>query len=131
MEPSVLCEGNVACDVATINGPEQLRVTCFGPKACRKAKITANSIHCTQGSKSYQACTGSASLNTECLVCGLKGCSGHVNECHYTILSGEQEDERRSCQPERLQGTCDSQLQEAFEQELSGDLQGNAGEEGA
>jgi hypothetical protein len=130
MKPSVLCDGDSACDVATINGPEQLGVTCFGSKSCRKAKITANSIHCTQGSKLYQACSGSASLKTECLVCGFRGCSGHINECQYKVLSGDQEDMRRTCQPEKLQGTCDSQLQEAFEQELSGDEQGNAGELG-
>jgi hypothetical protein len=73
---------------------------------------------------------GSVSLNTECLLCGLKGCNSHVNECRYKILSGEQEDGRLPCQPERLQGTCDSQLQRIFKEELSGDQQGNAGEEG-
>jgi hypothetical protein len=128
MEPSVLCQGDGACDVATIYGPEQLRVSCFGGKACRKAMITANSIHCTQGSNAHQACKGYASLNTKCLVCGFRGCADHINQCRYKLLSGEQED-YVPCQPETLHGTCDSQLQQAFEQELSGDEQGNEGEE--
>jgi hypothetical protein len=131
MEPaSVLCEGNGSCDVAIIDGPEQLRVTCFGGRACRKAKITANTIHCTQGSRQYKACTGSASLQTECLACGLNGCERHINECRYSILSDEQEDYLK-CQPETLQGTCDSQIKKLFHKELSGDEQGTEGEEGA
>jgi hypothetical protein len=129
MKPSLHCEGNGACDVSTIYGPEQLRVSCFGGKACRKAMITAKSIHCTQGSSAHQACQGFASLTTECLVCGFRGCADHINQCRYKILSGEQED-YLPCQPGTLHGTCDSQLQQAFEQELSGEEQGNEGEEG-
>ncbi len=109
--------------------PEELRVTCLGSKACRKAMITANTIHCAQGDKVYEACTGFVFLNTECLVCGLKGCASHINDCRYKILSGEQE-HYATCQPETLQGTCDSQLQQAFSQELSGEEQGNDGEVG-
>jgi hypothetical protein len=119
-KPKVLCDGTLACDVAIISGPDQLRVTCLGAKGCRKAMITAHTIHCTQGSNLYPACMGYASLTSECLVCGLHGCSGHINECRYQTFSEEQEDDvrRHPCQPERLQGTCDPQQKEAFEQEL-------------
>jgi hypothetical protein len=130
MEPSVLCQGNGACDVATIHGPEELRVTCFGGKACRKAMITANTIHCTQGSSNNYACMGYAGLNAECVVCGFRGCADHVNQCRYKIRSGEEEEDYLPCKPETLHGTCDSKLKKALKHELGVDEQGNHGEEG-
>jgi hypothetical protein len=90
-EPSVVCQGTGACDVTTISGPKSLGVTCYGGKACRKALITANSMHCTQGDSRNQACMGFASLITNCLVCGVRGCANHINQCRYKSTIAEQD----------------------------------------
>ena len=128
--PTVYCAGNGGCDVARISGLEQVHVTCFGMKACRKAYIEANTIHCTMGSRSQQACNSFASLLVkECLVCGHNGCPSHINQCRYQFVP-DGSGKFLPCEPETLKGTCSEPLQQAFELEINGEEEGSNGESG-
>jgi hypothetical protein len=109
-KPKVECIGDGACDVAVLEGLEE--VDCLGFKACRKAHIKANNIKCSGGQQRYNACD-LVYFHTHCLYCGVHGC--HHNSCHVKVLGGDvmaldPDDEDpmtyEGCALESLTGEC-------------------------
>jgi hypothetical protein len=141
---TVTCQGDGACDVTTIHGGavgdddnktnnnplSLLSVLCFGRKSCRKASIRAHIVKCTNGDSNYEACSGYAGIEADCLLCGTRGCNQHVNICRYKLLlpspplsqdEDETADRFEGCVPESAVGTCPDDLLQELEHELHGD----------
>ncbi len=116
---SMTCQGNTACDVAEIIGP-QLQLECFGHKACRKINARIDSIHCTHGDDLYEACTEHASLQANCILCGYFGCNEHVNYCRTKPIDAPEDQRWVPCLPEQAVGIgCTSQQRLALENEIA------------
>lgn len=102
-QQSMTCQGEGACDVTYINGPD-LHLECFGRKACRKVDATVDTVHCTHGDDYYEACSGYAGFVANCILCGYRGCNEHVNVCRYKHSAN---DKYVGCVPESSIGdTC-------------------------
>eukprot|EP00536_Pseudo-nitzschia_multiseries_P018236 jgi/Psemu1/293399/fgenesh1_pg.2285_\ len=118
------CIGSLACDVAKISGENLGLVECKGAKACRKVHIEgASLVKCHDGSQRTDACEDLATMHTECLYCGYRGCSEYINMCRYKIIGDNVSDSDRdyaTCKPEELVGNCPDGLQAELELELSG-----------
>jgi hypothetical protein len=148
---TVTCQGDGACDVTTIHGAAAgddnpslsssssssslllLSVLCFGRKSCRKASIRAHIVKCTNGDSNYEACSGYAGIEADCLLCGTRGCNPHVNICRYKLLPSPQQEKEpkeeddqtaarfEGCVPEAAVGTCPDELLQELEHELHGE----------
>ena len=91
-QQTITCSGEGACDVTQLVAT-RAHLECRGRKACRKINAQIDVVHCTEGDSSYEACTGYASLQANCILCGWLGCNEHVNQCrtkHFTETAAEE-----------------------------------------
>lgn len=122
---TVACFGAGACDVAHIVGKID-QVSCTGVKACRKVKVEGSKVvKCHQGQDKFPACESFATLQTDCLYCGKRGCASKINQCRYKIEDSRME-RYEKCEPETLVGHCPDGLLEELQLELSGEFDEDA-----
>ena len=136
--------GAASCNVAEIIYAPHLHLECVGPKACRKISMPTTtttdnnnneeaatevaavtmigSVHCTQGSIANPACTDKAKIQTDCLLCGVRGCHASFNQCQVYDTELEK---YVNCQPHQAmgKGCSDAQIQ-ALHEEIQRDEEG-------